>query len=386
MIRARGAGPVRGRRLPRCPRGAGDAGGARGDRGRPGDRDRPVESGRSRSARSSPRRGIREALERQRGAGRRRQPDRRAARCVKGRPRRSCSGRATRSRATGSRRTTKGVIDGLVADDAGERVPVLETDVLMDTARRQAPPRRGDARVRARAHVSRRCGRRRTDSVRRRCGRSRSSRSRASPRPSSACAAELSAGADRRALVEAMFSDVLVALRRAHSIEQILVVAAIARAADRRRLRRAASSTIDERGPQPRGDARDRARRSRTGSTRALLVPGDCPMLDPGQLDAAARRPARPPLGADRARTATAPAPTRCCSPRPDALAPSFGPDSCRASRRPTRRRAGTNRRGRRGPARWRSTSIRSTTSRRCTPRSPTRTEARRTRAACSTS
>ena len=48
----------------------------------------------------------------------------------------------------------------------------------------------------------------------------------------------------------------------------------------------------DERGSQPPRPRRDRMRHSRTEIERVLLVPGDCPLLDPLQIDALLHPPA----------------------------------------------------------------------------------------------
>jgi 2-phospho-L-lactate/phosphoenolpyruvate guanylyltransferase len=137
---------------------------------------------------------------------------------------------------------------------------------------------------------------------------------------------ELTPGA-RRALAEAMFSDVLVALRRARSVDEILVVSA-----DRGAQQVAGgygASVLDD---QERGH---NAAASlgihwavESGFDRALLVPGDCPLLDPAQLDALIARPSGPRSALiipDRHGTGT----NALLLTPPDALAPAFGPDSC---------------------------------------------------------
>ena len=64
------------------------------------------------------------------------------------------------------------------------------------------------------------------------------------------------------------------------------------------------------------------------GAKRALLVPGDCPMLDPRELDALIAHPA-PPHSAliipDRHGTGT----NALLLTPPDVISPSFGPGSC---------------------------------------------------------
>ncbi len=102
-------------------------------------------------------------------------------------------------------------------------------------------------------------------------------------------AEDVSAGT-KRALVEAMLTDVLVALRRAKEIDQVLVVTgdlaveAIAHGYDA------------EIVPDPQEEAHSAAAaigideaRAR-GARRVLLVPGDTPALDPVQIDALLKR------------------------------------------------------------------------------------------------
>lgn len=94
-------------------------------------------------------------------------------------------------------------------------------------------------------------------------------------------AVELSAG-DRRALVVAMFSDVLVALSRCGAIDRVLVVSD-----DRRAQQLAAGygAAVTEDGQPNHSDATRRGLSLvAEGADRALLVPGDCPLLDPGEL------------------------------------------------------------------------------------------------------
>ena len=137
---------------------------------------------------------------------------------------------------------------------------------------------------------------------------------------------ELSAGI-RRVLAEAMFSDVLVALRRARSIEEIVVVSSDP----------AAQQIAGGYGAQVLDDHQEGhnpaaslgiAWALETDAERVLLVPGDCPMLVPAQVDELCARPAPPPsalIVPDRHGTGT----NALLLTPPDALAPSFGPDSC---------------------------------------------------------
>jgi 2-phospho-L-lactate guanylyltransferase len=130
----------------------------------------------------------------------------------------------------------------------------------------------------------------------------------------------------RRALAEAMFSDVLVALGRAQSIDDVLVVTS-----DRGAQLIAGghgTSVLDDldRGHSE-AAARGIQRALETGVERVLLVPGDCPTLDPGQLDELVARPVTAPsalIVPDRHGTGT----NALLLTPPTALAPAFGPGS----------------------------------------------------------
>jgi 2-phospho-L-lactate/phosphoenolpyruvate guanylyltransferase len=133
---------------------------------------------------------------------------------------------------------------------------------------------------------------------------------------------------DRRALVEAMFSDVLVALRRVPALQRIVVVTG-----DRvaQRIGEAYGATVvedDERGHNA-AAARGIQTALEDGIERALLVPGDCPMLDAKELEGLLEHPAGERsalIVPDRHGTGT----NALLLTPPDALAPSFGPDSRR--------------------------------------------------------
>jgi 2-phospho-L-lactate/phosphoenolpyruvate guanylyltransferase len=133
---------------------------------------------------------------------------------------------------------------------------------------------------------------------------------------------------DRRALVEAMFSDVLVALRRVPAVHRTVVVSG-----DRvaQRIGEAYGAAIihdDERGHNA-AAARGIQSALEDGMERALLVPGDCPMLDPKELEALLEHPAGERsvlIVPDRHGTGT----NALLLTPPDALGPSFGPDSRR--------------------------------------------------------
>jgi 2-phospho-L-lactate guanylyltransferase len=130
----------------------------------------------------------------------------------------------------------------------------------------------------------------------------------------------------RRALAEAMVSDVLHGLRRAQSIDKVVVVTgengaeALARAYD------AESIPDDDRG---------HSHAARSGVDwamerdydRVLLVPGDCPSLDPTEIDELVATGLSAPdvvIVPDRHGEGT----NALLLAPPDAIAPSFGPGS----------------------------------------------------------
>src|SRR6476646_712807 len=133
---------------------------------------------------------------------------------------------------------------------------------------------------------------------------------------------------DRRTLVEAMFADALVALGRVPSRERIVVVSG-----DRVAQRIAGgygASVVedDERGHNTAATQGIRAVLE-DGIERALLVPGDCPLLSPADLDALLTHPTGERsalIVPDRHGTGT----NALLLTPPDVLAPSFGPDSRR--------------------------------------------------------
>jgi 2-phospho-L-lactate guanylyltransferase len=130
----------------------------------------------------------------------------------------------------------------------------------------------------------------------------------------------------RRALAEAMFSDVLTALRRARSVDRIVVVTAD-HGAQRIAAGHGAGVLEDlERGHNE-AAARGIQKALQDGFDRALLVPGDCPALSPAELDELLARAVEPPsviIVPDRHGTGT----NALLLTPPDALAPSFGPGS----------------------------------------------------------
>jgi 2-phospho-L-lactate/phosphoenolpyruvate guanylyltransferase len=130
----------------------------------------------------------------------------------------------------------------------------------------------------------------------------------------------------RRALVEAMFSDVLVALRRAKLVDQVLVVT---KDHGGQRIAGGYGALVEDDDDQGHNPAAGRgvARALELGMDRALLVAGDCPLLDPEEIDALIARPVGAPsvlIVPDRHGTGT----NALLLTPPDAMAPSFGPGS----------------------------------------------------------
>jgi len=133
---------------------------------------------------------------------------------------------------------------------------------------------------------------------------------------------------DRRALVEAMFADALVALGRVGPVERIVVVSG-----DRvaQRIAGGYGASIvedDERGHNAAAVLGIQAVLE-GGIERALVVPGDCPMLTPDDLKTLLDYPAGERsvlIVPDRHGTGT----NGLLLTPPDVLSPSFGPDSCR--------------------------------------------------------
>jgi 2-phospho-L-lactate/phosphoenolpyruvate guanylyltransferase len=133
-----------------------------------------------------------------------------------------------------------------------------------------------------------------------------------------------SAIAERPRLAEAMAADVLEALGAVAGIERTVVVTAEPRAA---RAAAAAGAQVVE-DPREAGQsaaaALGVAAAVRAGAERALLVPGDCPALDPGEVDALLERTAPAVIVPDRHGSGT----NALLLTPPDLMAPSFGPGS----------------------------------------------------------
>lgn len=137
------------------------------------------------------------------------------------------------------------------------------------------------------------------------------------------------ASGSRRALAEAMLADVLTALRRVEALDAVLVVTADPTA------QRIAEGDglltlpdLAESG-QAQAVARGIAYARELGAAQVLCVAGDCPLLDPAELDGLLGRPRTAARYAvivpDRHGTGT----NALLLCPPDALEPAFGPGSC---------------------------------------------------------
>ena len=95
---------------------------------------------------------------------------------------------------------------------------------------------------------------------------------------------------NRRALMESMFSDALLALRRVPAIEQILVVTSDPLASQ---IAAGHEAIVIEDSASSHSEATllGITRALAMGAKRALLVPGDCPLLDPAELEQLLARP-----------------------------------------------------------------------------------------------
>ena len=127
-----------------------------------------------------------------------------------------------------------------------------------------------------------------------------------------------------------MFSDVLIALRRAASVDGILVVSGD-NGAQQIAGGHGALVLEDETVGHSQAALLGIAQALESGAERVLLVPGDCPLLDPKQIDALVARPVAQRsalIVPDRHGTGT----NALLLTPPEALEPSFGPGQPRAS------------------------------------------------------
>ena len=130
----------------------------------------------------------------------------------------------------------------------------------------------------------------------------------------------------REALVQAMFTDVLNALRLT-DLEQIVVVTA-SQAARRIAIELGAEVLVDTQTGHNAAARLGVEAALGAGAERALLVPGDCPALDPQELRDLLDHPLPSPsaiIVPDRHGAGT----NALLLTPPDSLPPSYGPGSC---------------------------------------------------------
>lgn len=139
--------------------------------------------------------------------------------------------------------------------------------------------------------------------------------------------AEALTSADRAGLAAAMLQDVLAAIGRSERVARMLVVSGEPQA--ERIARAAGAALLDD--PADRGHSEAAAigvaAELERGTDAVALLPGDCPLLDPAELDAALATlgPQTVAVIPDRHGTGT----NGLLLRPPDAIAPAFGPGSC---------------------------------------------------------
>ena len=136
---------------------------------------------------------------------------------------------------------------------------------------------------------------------------------------------ELSGGT-RRALTEAMVTDVLMALRRTDAVQEVLLVTSEPAA---EAIGRGYGANVVHDSAEAGQSAAAQigiAHALEAGATRVLLVPGDCPALDPAELGALLERPLERGLTIvpDRHGSGT----NALVMTPPDVIEPAFGPGS----------------------------------------------------------
>jgi 2-phospho-L-lactate/phosphoenolpyruvate guanylyltransferase len=128
----------------------------------------------------------------------------------------------------------------------------------------------------------------------------------------------------RQALAQAMFTDVLTSLRRVPGLDSVAVVTADPVAGAAALGERVLVLPDIAKAGQSAAAAIGISYALAEGFERVLLVPGDTPLLDPGEVAALLRVPRRVSIVPDRHRTGT----NALVLAPPDAIAPSFGPGS----------------------------------------------------------
>jgi 2-phospho-L-lactate/phosphoenolpyruvate guanylyltransferase len=130
----------------------------------------------------------------------------------------------------------------------------------------------------------------------------------------------------RRALVESMFADALLAVSRVPSIDRIIVITSDPIAS---RIAAGHDAIVLDDTAHSHSEAAQLgiARAGALGAERALLVPGDCPLIDPADLEALIGRPVPPRsvlIVPDRHGEGT----NALLLTPPDAMTPAFGEGS----------------------------------------------------------
>lgn len=130
----------------------------------------------------------------------------------------------------------------------------------------------------------------------------------------------------RRRLAEAMFADVIAAVRRSRLLDGLITVTGEPRA--RQMAENAGIEVVDDPDEGHSAAAlRGIGRAVELGADRVVLLPGDCPLLDPRELDRALAGMPSPWVAVvpDRHGTGT----NALVIAPPDAIEPAFGEGSC---------------------------------------------------------
>jgi len=131
---------------------------------------------------------------------------------------------------------------------------------------------------------------------------------------------------ERERLAEALFVDAVMKLPRCRCIDDILVVTADPSIA--RQARWFGHAVLEQEADEGHSEAASAGARValEAGAARVAMLPVDCPMLDPAELDSQIGRSARTVLiFPDRHGTGT----NGLVLTPPDIFAPAFGPESC---------------------------------------------------------
>src|SRR5262245_1154467 len=131
---------------------------------------------------------------------------------------------------------------------------------------------------------------------------------------------------DRRRLADAMFHDMLTKMRRSKRVQKTIIVTADDSVA--RHTRWLGHEVLEQRRDDGHSEAAQLGARAAMsiGFERIAMLPVDCPLFDPGELDAhLGKAPQAALIVPDRHGTGTN---ALVLSP-PNAFAPAFGPESC---------------------------------------------------------